>query len=93
MLTPMSRVTAMVSNFSRGYLLCEEIEVRTWPKSEAVMAHDLHEELEDLAGGDVVGFVGGVHYHFRPERGIPGLTAVIPEDNHHDEPRAFLLQA
>ncbi|UBF22369.1 hypothetical protein HCTV-15_gp2 [Haloarcula virus HCTV-15] len=80
------------SNFSAGYVLVENVEVRRWSDEMAGMPFDLYETLAIYNGEPVIGYVGGRHYEFRPMYGIPDKTVAVPRDNHERSPGPFLLQ-
>lgn len=65
--------------FSAGYLIAPEIEVRAYGGGNAVVAHDLYEDLQSVVGFPVFASVSGVHYEVRPEHGVPADTLALPE--------------
>lgn len=77
--------------FSARYDLVCNAEVFTWPDEEAVMDAEMFEKLADRFGDPPVGFIEGLHYHFKPEASVPGASVAVPEDNHAD-PSALLIQ-
>lgn len=81
-------------NFSRDYVIVQDAEVHAWPDSEAIMDEEMYAALARSFGEPIVGCVEGTHYHFRSERrGVPGMSAVVPERNHEGaEPEALLIQ-
>lgn len=77
--------------WSAGYEMVQNAEVHAWPQEEAVMDFDMFDKLQGQFGRPLVGYVDGLHYHFKPERQIPQGAAAIPEDNHVD-PEVLLIQ-
>lgn len=82
----------LCSDFSAGYILVEGIETCRWSDELAGMPYDLYETLAIYNGEPVIGYVGGLHYEFRPMYGIPARTVAVPRDNHDQDPGPFLLQ-
>ena len=81
-----------LSDFSAGYILVENVEVRRWSDELAGMPFDLYDSLAIYNGEPVIGYVGGLHYEFRPMYGIPDKTVAVPRHNHSRDPGPFLLQ-
>lgn len=77
--------------WSRSYDLIPNAEIHTYGDDEAVMDFEMYEALEQQFGNPVVGYVGGLHYHFIPERTVPQGSVAVPE-HRHDDPSAFLIQ-
>lgn len=67
------------------YALVEDVEVRVWKDELAGMPFDLYDDLAVLFGEPVVGYVGGLHYYFKPMWGIPADTAAVPKHKHGEE--------
>lgn len=82
---------APYDEFSAGYVLARDIEVRRWSDDLAGMPDDLYRLLVHVMGEPIIGYTGGIHYEFRPMQGIPNGTAAVPRHNHDEEPRALLL--
>ena len=77
--------------FSRRYDLVLNAEVHKITDSEAIMDEEMFRALSKQFGSPVIGQVGGLHYHFKPERAIPSGAVAVPERN-HDEPDTLLVQ-
>lgn len=77
--------------FSSGYELIHNATVHTFEQDEAIMDIDLFDALQAQFGEPVIGYVGGLHYHFKPERSIPPSALAVPERN-HDDPQTLLVQ-
>jgi hypothetical protein len=77
--------------FSAGYELVHGAEVHTLNDEEAIMDFEMFNSLEAQFGDPLVGYVGGLHYHFKPERAIPPSAIAVPADN-HDDPDTLLIQ-
>lgn len=65
--------------FSAGYLIAPEVHVRAYGGRNAIVAHDLYEDLQAAVGGPVFACVSGVRYEVRPEHGVPADTLALPE--------------
>lgn len=80
--------------FSSRYCLVKNAEVRTWSDEEAHMDEGLYAYLARRYGEPVVGYVGGLHYAFKPSRQVLSNTAAIPERKHGSkrDPSALLIQ-
>lgn len=80
--------------YSARYAIVRGAEVHTWSEDEAVMDYELFNALRDDFGAPVVGYVGGLHYAFKPTTQVPGNAAAIPESKHGSqrEPSALLIQ-
>lgn len=77
--------------FSRRYDLVLNAEVHQISDSEAIMDEEMFVSLSEQFGSPIIGQVGGLHYHFKPERAIPSNAVAVPERN-HDEPDTLLVQ-
>lgn len=80
--------------FSARYAMVRDAEVVTWGHDEAVMDYELFRALKQRYGEPVVGYVGGLHYAFKPVTDIRAHTAAIPQSKHGQttEPAALLIQ-
>jgi hypothetical protein len=81
----------VTESFSAGYDMVHNAEVITYDDEEAIMDYDMLEALEERFGRPLVGFIGGLHYQFKPERSIPPASVAVPKDN-HDRPSSFLVR-
>jgi hypothetical protein len=77
--------------FSAGYELVRNAEVHTYDEDEAIMDAEMLQRLEAQFGQPLIGYVGGLHYQFKPERAVPGNALALPETNHSD-PGPLLVQ-
>ena len=77
-----------LQQFSAGYLIAPAVEVRPYNGRNAVVPHDLYDDLEYVVGGPIYVSVSGVRYRLRPEHGLPAETLALPEDQfpfpHHE---------
>lgn len=80
--------------FSSRYTLIQNAEVRTWRENEAHMDERLYNALANRFGEPVVGYVGGLHYAFKPSTQVLANEAAIPADSHGSsrDPSALLIQ-
>jgi hypothetical protein len=81
----------VTESFSSGYELVHGAEVLTLDDEEAIMDFEMFEALETQFGDPLVGYVDGLHYHFKPEKSIPTSTLAVPALN-HDNPDTLLIQ-
>lgn len=88
---PKSEFRPVTEPFSKGYDLILNAEVYEWPQEEAIMDSDMFKKLLGQFGSPLVGYVDGLHYHFKPERSIPQGAVAVPEDN-HVEAETLLIQ-
>lgn len=77
--------------FSTGYELVHGATVHTYEDGEAVMDYEMFEQLEGQFGQPLVGYVEGLHYHFKPSGSVPRSSLALPAAN-HDDPDALLIQ-
>jgi len=77
--------------FSAGYDLVCGAEVTTVNDDEALIDMEMQKELERVFGEPLTGFIGGLHYQFKPTRSIPKHSVAVPMEN-HDDPDAFLVK-
>ena len=77
--------------FSSGYELVHGARVHTLAETEAIMDGEMYAALESQFGSPIVGYVGGLHYHFKPEQAIPKSAVAVPQRN-HDDPKTLLIQ-
>jgi hypothetical protein len=81
----------VTESFSRGYELVYGVDVLTLDDEEAIMDFEMFNSLEAQFGEPLVGYVDGLHYHFKPERSIPPSTLAVPKLN-HENPETLLIQ-
>ncbi|UBF20328.1 hypothetical protein HCTV-8_gp3 [Haloarcula virus HCTV-8] len=72
---------AELENFSAGYALVRDATVQTWAEEEAHMDVDLYDELTYHLGEPIIGFVGGLHYQFRPSKQVLTDQCAVPRRN------------
>jgi len=77
--------------FASRYTLVRDAEVRTWREDEAHMDFEMYRALALRYGEPVVGYVGGLHYHFAPSDEVFRGECAVPAHNHSD-PSALLIQ-
>jgi hypothetical protein len=80
----------ITETFSAGYELVHGADVFTH-KGEAVMDEEMLSALQQRFSAPVVGRVGGLHYQFKAQNSIPGMSVAVPEGT-HDSPDTLLIQ-
>ncbi|SEL18192.1 hypothetical protein [Haloferax larsenii] len=85
----------LLQDFSAGYFIAPEVEVRAFNGGNAAVPHDLYAELEYQVGYPVYAAVSGVRYRLRAEHGLPADTLALPQDRFprpHHEGDAVLVE-
>ncbi len=77
--------------FSDGYSLVLDVDVYQHNSDTAIIDVELLDSLRQRFPSPIIGYIGGLHYQFKPEIGIPSGAVALPEDN-HDDPDALLIQ-
>lgn len=80
--------------FSAGYTLVRNADVRTWSEDETHMDVGLYSGLVREFGDPIVGYVGGLHYQFKPSREVLSGKCAIPKSSHGraSDPSALLIR-
>lgn len=78
-------------SFSAGYELVGNARVHLHGGDKAIIDFDMLDALREEFGAPVIGYIGGRHYQFEPQKTIPSGSAAVPEDR-HDDPAGLLIQ-
>lgn len=81
-----------LESFSAGYYIAGDVEVQPFGGENAVIPHDLHNDLEDVVGFPVYGSVAGVRHLLRPEMGIPAETVALPKHDYSPHDDVLLIE-
>lgn len=74
-----------LENWSRDYVLAPEIEVNRHRGDRALLDEAAYAKLRCRLGEPIVGYVGGLHYHFAPSNEVLADRAAVPRRNHKAE--------
>jgi hypothetical protein len=80
----------VTQSFSAGYELVHNADVVTHD-GNAIMDEQMLDSLRERFGYPVIGYVGGLHYQFKPSNAILSGTLAVPDWNHQN-PDELLIQ-
>jgi len=78
-------------SFSSSYEMVPDATVETWQDEEAHMDFRLYRTLARRFGEPVIGFIGGLHYQFKPSDQVLSGRCAVPAANHSD-PSVLLIR-
>lgn len=72
--------------WSRDYVMVGNTTVRNWDDEEAIMDESLYDFISSRIGEPVVGFVNGIHYHFKRSNQILSQECAVPNSSGRSDP-------
>lgn len=75
---------SLTQPFSERYEMVHKANVFLH-KGKAIIDEELARALGERFSRPIVGRVGGLHYQFKPESSVPGMSVAVPESRHHSD--------